>query len=159
MANYSHDYKIQSWMLAMSSNYPPPQAEQQHHYNGLYPTSVGAQQLLDIEQQEQLDYSQLNAQSYPKVESGTADQSAAHLRIATGLDQNALLEEQHRHQIQQAAQHANQHAAAHVHPSTSFTATNVQHQQALTEQQKSNRLRKACDSCSIRKVKVCQTIG
>ncbi|KAK5135744.1 hypothetical protein LTR08_004730 [Meristemomyces frigidus] len=151
MANYSQYCQIQNWM-AMSSNYPPPQPEQLH-YNGLYPMSAGAQQLLDHGQQEHLDYNHLNTHAYPKIESGSSDQPAVLLHNVTGIDQHAALEEQQRQHIQQAAQQIHQHAASQVHPSTSFTATNVQHQHSISEQTKSNRLRKACDSCSIRKVK------
>lgn len=152
MANNSY-WQVHNWMLAMS-NYPPPPQPDQHHYNALYPTSAGAQQLLDPGQQEQLQYAQLNS-PYPKVESGTPDQTAAQLRNLTAdFDHNAALEEQQRHQIQHAAQQIHQHAASQVHPSTSLTAPQVLQQHVSSEQAKSNRLRKACDSCSIRKVKV-----
>ncbi|KAK5124518.1 hypothetical protein LTR85_001735 [Meristemomyces frigidus] len=153
MSNNSY-WQVQNWMLAMS-NYPPPPQPDQHHYNALYPASAGAQQLLDPMQQEQLQYAQLNTPAYPKIESGTPDQGTAQLRnLNSELGQHAALEEQQRHQIQQAAQQIHQHAASHVHPASALTAAQAQQQQhSASEQTKSNRLRKACDSCSIRKVK------
>lgn len=152
MSNHSY-WQVQNWMLAMS-NYPPPPQPDQHHYNALYPSSAGAQQLLGHAQQEQLQYTSLNTPTYPKVESGTPERSsAAQLQNLTAeLNQHAALEEQQRHQIQQAA-HQIQHQAASQVQSPTGLASIQQQQHAASEQAKSNRLRKACDSCSIRKVK------
>ncbi|KAK5151255.1 hypothetical protein LTS14_009425 [Recurvomyces mirabilis] len=156
MSDYSY-WQVQNWMLAMS-NYPPPPPPEHSHYNALYPTSAGAQQLLDPVQQEQLQFASLNTPAYPKIESGSPSQSSstqiqslAHeLSTHAGLgDQQRALEDQQRQQIQQAAQHMQSQAAAQS--TAGLSAAQLAQQQA--DHQKSNRLRKACDSCSIRKVK------
>lgn len=158
MSDYSY-WQVQNWMLAMS-NYPPPPPPEQTHYNALYPTSAGAQQLLDSVQQEQLQFASLNTPAYPKIESGSPSQSSstqiqglAHdLSTNVGIsDQQRALEDQQRQQINQASQHLQQQAAAQS--AAGLNAAQLAQQQA--DAQKSNRLRKACDSCSIRKVKVC----
>ncbi|KAI6795328.1 hypothetical protein KC361_g5045 [Hortaea werneckii] len=153
MSNNSY-WQIHNWMLAMS-NYPPPPQPDQHHYNALYPASAGAQQLLDPVQQEQLQYANLSTPPYPKVESGTPEQNAAQLRNFTAdLEQHAHLEEQQRQQIQQAAQHLHhQQSTPHVHASAGLAPAHAAQHHGAPEHAKSNRLRKACDSCSIRKVK------
>lgn len=75
MSDYSY-WQVQNWMLAMS-NYPPPPPPEHSHYNALYPTSGGAQQLLDPVQQEQLQFDSLNTPAYPKIESGSPSQSSS----------------------------------------------------------------------------------
>ncbi|KAK5116903.1 hypothetical protein LTR62_006624 [Meristemomyces frigidus] len=155
MSDYSY-WQVQNWMLAMS-NYPPPPPPDQTHYNGLYPTSAGAQQLLE---QEQLQFASLNTPTYPKIESGSPSQASstqiqglAHeLSQHPGLgDQQRALEDQQRLQIQHAAQQL-QHQASGPQSSVGLTQAQLAQQQA-DQQKASNRLRKACDSCSIRKVK------
>ncbi|KAF2772535.1 hypothetical protein EJ03DRAFT_341556 [Teratosphaeria nubilosa] len=137
------------------SNYPPPPQPESHHYNAIYPTSAGAQQF-DAVHPEPLQYASLNHPTYPKVESGSPDHTAATQiqSLAHDLNQHAALEEQQRHQIHQAAHHIHhQHpGVTSVHQAPSI-ATSHPHQGPPQEHQKSNRLRKACDSCSIRKVK------
>ncbi|KXL46171.1 MAG: hypothetical protein FE78DRAFT_538929, partial [Acidomyces sp. 'richmondensis'] len=131
----SHDsyWQIHNWMLAMS-NYPPPPQPDSHHYNALYPASAGSQQFEAVHA-EPLSYTPLNHAGYTK------------------LNQHAPLEEQQRHQMQHAAQL--QHPpASHPQQSPSISSSQPpQPQQHSAEHSKSNRLRKACDSCSIRKVK------
>jgi hypothetical protein len=153
MTDHSY-WQVHNWMLAMA-NYPPPPPPDQTHYNAIYPTSAGAQQMMEPAQQEPMQYGQLNP-AYAKVESGSPDQSAASSQIhhlAQELNQHAALEDQQRHQIQQAAQQI-QHAANQAHHPPGMGPQLTTQQQA-TSNEKSNRLRKACDSCSIRKVKVC----
>ncbi|KAK3109763.1 hypothetical protein LTR53_016620, partial [Teratosphaeriaceae sp. CCFEE 6253] len=144
---------VQSWMLAMA-NYPPPPPPEQQHYNALYPTAAGAQQLLDSGQQPALQYTSLNTPAYPKIETGSPE-SNGHSQLqglARDLTQHAVLGEQQRHQIQQAVQqHQQQQASTHVHPPP--TAAQASLQNASQDTARSNRLRKACDSCSVRKVK------
>lgn len=156
----SHDsyWQIHNWMLAMS-NYPPPPQPDSHHYNALYPASAGSQQFEAVHA-EPLSYTPLNHAGYTKVESGAADQTGASqmhslAHVAHELNQHAPLEEQQRHQMQHAAQL--QHPpASHPQQSPSISSSQPpQPQQHSAEHSKSNRLRKACDSCSIRKVKVC----
>ena len=147
MADSSH-VRVQNWMLAQMAQYPPPPAPDQQHYNALYPTSAGAQQLLDPA--EELQYSNLNQHIYPKVESTTSDQASSAQQIQNlthRLQQHAGLEEQQRQQVNQAAPHIQQHSGHG--PSQPTT-----HQGTPEQNSKANRLRKACDSCSIRKVKV-----
>ncbi|KAI6790360.1 hypothetical protein KC361_g7964 [Hortaea werneckii] len=154
MSNNSY-WQIYSRMLAMS-NYPPPPQPHQHHYNtSLYPASAGAQQLLDPLQQEQLQYANLSTPPYPKVKSGTPEQNAAQLRNLTAdLEKHAHLEKQQRQQIQQAAQQLHrQHSTPHVHVPTRLAPAHAAQHHGASEQAKSNRPRKACDSCSIKKVK------
>ena len=165
MSNYySSQFQVQNWMLAQMSHYPPPPQPDQQHYHPIgYPTSAGAQQLVEPGSQDQLQYSNLNQSIYPKIESTTPGQDSNQQvhNLAQELQQHALQEEQQRQHIQQAAQQIQQQAqqsqqgsftdAPHTHPQQQ----QQQQQQQTSEQQKTNRLRKACDSCSIRKVKVC----
>lgn len=138
------------------SNYPPPPQADQQHYNALYPTSAGAQQqLLDPAQQEQLQFSNLNQPIYPKVESN----GQVHPHSPSGhhiheLQHHHVLEEQ-RHHLQHAQQQIQQPTPVASHPASNAAQSLPPTQTSTPEQpQKTNRLRKACDSCSIRKVKV-----
>ena len=142
------DARVQNWMLAQMAQYPPPPQPDHHHYNALYPASAGAQQLVDP--QEPLQYSTLNQPAYAKVESTTPDQGAS-----SNHNINHLAQELH-----QQAQHGGQQAMQQTFPQGHSQATPQPSQAPSTQQstseqnQKANRLRKACDSCSIRKVKV-----
>lgn len=152
------DARVQSWMLAQMAQYPPPpQAEQHQHYNALYPASTGAQHLVDS--QEPLQFSHLNQPVYAKVEAASPDQAASNHNVnhlAQGLHQQAVYEDQQqRHHVQHAAQQHMQQSLQ-AQPAAVPRPSQAPTQQSGAEQsQKSNRLRKACDSCSIRKVKVC----
>lgn len=158
MSNYySSQLQVHNWMLAQMSNYPPPPQADQQHYNALYPTSAGAQQqLLDPSQQEQLQFSNLNQPLYPKVESNGPGHphspSGQHLH---DLQHHHVLEEQQRHHIHHAQQQIQQPTPVASHPASNAAHSLPATQTSTPEQpQKTNRLRKACDSCSIRKVKV-----
>ena len=142
--------RVQHWMMAQ---YPPPPQPEQQHYNALYPASAGAQQLLDP--QDQLQYSNLNQPVYPKVESATSDQASSGAQIhnlAQELQHHAGLggPQQHIHQAPQQIQHQSPHGQQ---PGISHSSQ-PNTQQGTPDQNQKNRLRKACDSCSIRKVKV-----
>ena len=138
--------QVRAWMDAQMSNYPPPPNPDQQHYNPIYPTSAGAQQLLDSVQQDQLNFAHLSQPSpYPKLETESLDPSAAN---------------QIEQRIEQLRQQPIPQHPPHQEP--------LQQQQPLPPPQhnlhpqgetpsKVNRLRKACDSCSIRKVKVGQS--
>ncbi|GAB7360961.1 hypothetical protein MBLNU230_g0944t1 [Neophaeotheca triangularis] len=185
---YSLQLQVQDWMLAQMSNYPPPPQPDQQHYAGLYAASAGAQQLLDPSSQDQLQYSHLAQPPYPKIESTAPSQTSSDRPIqslAEELQHHAANEEQQRQQQQQQQhqqqqqqqqqhqqhqQHQLQHAPhqpQHVQqPPMQQPTFNAPGQaspatlpQTLSDSaQKSNRLRKACDSCSIRKVK-CDEAG
>ena len=146
-----YQVRVQNWMVAQMAQYPP--AQDHHHYNALYPVSAGAQQLIDPH--EQLQYSDLNQSIYPKVESAVSDHAASNHQIqhlAHELQQHTAIDGQQVH-------HANQHVTQlphHIHPSgPSQLHQPMTAQDTPDSSQKANRLRKACDSCSIRKVKVC----
>lgn len=161
MSNYySSQLQVHNWMLAQmsSNNYPPPPQADQQHYNALYPTSAGAQQqLLDPAQQDQLQFSNLNQPIYPKVESNGVGHhphspSGQHIH---DLQHHHVLEEQQRHHIPHAQQQIQQPTPVASHPASNAAQSMPPTQTSTPEQpQKTNRLRKACDSCSIRKVKV-----
>ncbi|CAK4034425.1 Zn(II)2Cys6 transcription factor like [Lecanosticta acicola] len=161
MSNYySSQLQVHNWMLAQMSNYPPPPPQpDQQHYNALYPTQGGAQQQLleDPAAQQQLQFSSLNQPIYPKVEGANAvsSPSSQHIQsLAQELTHHAALEDQRHH-------HMHAHQMQQPTPVTSHpnTASNPHTQTSTPEQppQKTNRLRKACDSCSIRKVKCDET--
>lgn len=147
--------RMQTWVPLHMAHYPPPPGPDQQHYNALYPTSAGAQQLL--EPQDQLQYGNLNQPIYPKAETATPDQAPSQQHIhhlAQELQHHAALEEQQRQQIHHPSQPIPQQVP-HVQPTTTSPSSQTPTQQGTPDQnQKNNRLRKACDSCSIRKVKV-----
>ena len=149
-------HRVQNWMFAQMAQYPPPPGPDQQHYNALYPTAAGAQQMLDP--QEQLQYSSLNQPIYPKIESGVPDQASAnqHMHhLAQELQQHAALDDPAHQHMQQPSQPI-QHQVTPIQASSASHSSQPPTQQATPDQsQKNNRLRKACDSCSIRKVKVC----
>ena len=153
MSEYSY-WQIQNWMQAMANSYPPPPPPDQNHYNALYPTSAGAQQSYDSAQQDQLQYASLNTPAFPKVETSSPAQSGSTQlqSLANELSQHAALEDQQRQQIQHAAQQA-QHQPG-VHAPVAINNNFPPGSQEQSSDPKSNRLRKACDSCSVRKVKV-----
>ena len=153
------EQRVQNWMLAQMAQYPPPPQPDHHHYNALYPASAGAQQMVDP--QEPLQYSNLNQPVYAKVESATPDQGNANNHtinhLAQELHQQAAFEDQQQRQhAQHGGQHPMQQALSQGQPTSTPRSSQPPTQQGPADQnQKSNRLRKACDSCSIRKVKVC----
>ncbi|KAK5168870.1 uncharacterized protein LTR77_006179 [Saxophila tyrrhenica] len=154
--------RVQNWMRAQMAQYPPPHQAEQQQYNPLYPASTGAQQLVDP--QQQLQFTSLNQPVYPKTDgSGPPEQTASTHQmhnLAQELQQHAALSEQQRHHLQQTAHH-NQHHSSHGTPPPGRVALSPlgQQQHSTPESgQKANRLRKACDSCSIRKVK-CDEAG
>lgn len=138
----------------MSNTYPPPPQPDQQHYNALYPTNAGAAQSVEPAQPEELQYSNLDQSLYSKAQSTTPTDGKPEHHIDSltrNLQQHAALDEQQR---QYSAQHL--HHDPQGSTSGDIAATlGLSEQQAIAEQaQKSNRLRKACDACSIRKVKV-----
>ncbi|KAK4986535.1 hypothetical protein LTR66_007841 [Elasticomyces elasticus] len=134
------------------SNYPPPPPADQPHYNAQYPTTAGAQQLLDSVQQDQFQsqLQQLNHQPiYPKLETSALDPSQYNQ-----LDQRLAEQHQNQHHQQQQQQQQQLGLPSPLPPQSQ--------QQTLAQGSpetapKGNRLRKACDSCSIRKVKCDET--
>ena len=145
--------RVQNWMLAQMAQYPPPPQADHTHYNALYPASAGAQQLVDPH--DHLQYNDLTQSIYPKVESAHSDHASSNTQmqhLAHGLQQHVTLEGQ---QLHQAHQHIN-HQHHNGQPSASSQPSQPTTGQGTPDQShKANRLRKACDSCSIRKVKVC----
>ena len=145
--------RVQNWMLAQMAQYPPPPQPEQQHYNALYPTSAGAQQLVDPH--DQLQYSHLNQPIYPKIESAASEPHSPRQihNLAQELHHHSTIDDQQRQHVYQA----NQQIQSNPHGQVSNTAHSSQGptQNSTSDQnQKTNRLRKACDSCSIRKVKV-----
>lgn len=136
METFNSSEQVRAWMLAMS-NYPPPPPPEPQHFNTRYPT-YGLEQPV-----------------FPKIEPGTSpDQNAGPHSIqalSSELHHRALHEEQQRQHLHHAAAQLQQHQATSIgQPNINQRAA----QRAASEHAKSNRLRKACDSCSIRKVKV-----
>jgi hypothetical protein len=161
MSNYRSQLQVEHWMLAQMSHYPPPPPPDQQHYSPLYPTSAGTPQLLDHSQQNQLQFSNLNQPAYPKIEPNTPvgqDSPQIH-NLAQELQKHAAQEEHQRQQIHQAQrlQHQAQHQPQQFQPQQNTVQPDVSTDSQ--QPQKTNRLRKACDSCSIRKVKVSELIG
>jgi len=154
MSNFHSQWRQDNWLLAQMSHYPPPPQPDTQHYSPLYPTSAGAQQLLDPSQQNQLQFSSLNQSTFPhKIESGTPTQDPSQIQnLAQELQHHAVQEEQQRQQIQHAAQSLHHQAQQSQQPN--FQPQVDQSDASGEQPQKTNRLRKACDSCSIRKVKV-----
>ncbi|KXT02383.1 hypothetical protein AC578_237 [Pseudocercospora eumusae] len=167
MSNYySSQLQVHNWMLAQMSsnnnNYPPPPPEHQH-YNALYATQPGAQQLLDPAQQDQLQFSNLNQPIYPKVEtlppSNHHSPAPQHVQtLAQGLHDHSPLDEHQHRQMHHTVHALQQPTPVTSHPTSAAGHSNPATQTSTPEQpQKTNRLRKACDSCSIRKVKCDET--
>ncbi|EMC95549.1 hypothetical protein BAUCODRAFT_71053 [Baudoinia panamericana UAMH 10762] len=140
------------------SQYPPVPPPDQTHYNALYPATAGAQQLLDPSQQETLQYTSLNTPAFPKVETTNAEETSPSQiqHLAQDFRQHSALEDQQRQQIRQAAQQIHHQAAANLQSQANLATPQTPLE--LSAAEKSNRLRKACDSCSIRKVK-CDEAG
>ncbi len=145
--------RVQQWMLAqqMASSYPAPHNNGEHqHYNAFHPAPA-AQQLLDG---QEVQFSAINQPLYAKVESAPSEQASTNHQInslAHDLQHHTSFGDQRRH-LAQAAQHV-QHHSPHLSPGPGHPV-HAQHA-GQDQNQKPNRLRKACDSCSIRKVKVC----
>ncbi|KAF2858869.1 hypothetical protein K470DRAFT_259367 [Piedraia hortae CBS 480.64] len=118
------------------SNYPPiPQASssaagaENPQYNGVYTSAAQQYEPLPA---ESLQYTS----AYPKVEAVPQDHTAPQFQTL-------------QHDFNRQLQHQLHPQVAHVRPqSAAFT-----HSQMPQDHAKANRLRKACDSCSIRKVK------
>lgn len=128
------------------AQYPPhPAAEQ--NYDTLYSTASGAQQLVDA--QGQFQFNAMNQSAYPKVESAPNGQPPSSTTTHTFIHH---LPPQNTFDAQQSAQHASQLAIQPQLDDASITTADPQ--AALDQSQKIVRLRKACDGCSIRKVKV-----
>jgi hypothetical protein len=131
----------------MSSQYPPPPGAEDPHYTPIYPAppSQPAHELLGAGPQQQQQQQQQRLQPYPqdlypKVE---------------GLNDVLQLQQQANHalgtdQRPQLGTPTGQGAVAGVSPLSMHDA----HHPQDGASPKTNRLRKACDSCSIRKVKV-----
>lgn len=149
--------RVQNWMLGQMAQYPPPpQAEQ--HYPTLYSASAGAQQLVD--QQQQLQYSSLNQPLYPKTDGSAPSEqtNSTHQMhsLAHDLQQHTHLNDQQRHQHPQNPIHLHRQGSLGTPPPGQQALPPLnQPQQGTPDAGQKNRLRKACDSCSIRKVKVC----
>ncbi len=150
---------VPNWMSAMANYPPPPPPPLPDHqqYNSLYPASVGAHHKVESGQQPPLQYTSLNTPSYPKIESVTpAQRHNAQLQdLAQELSQHAALEDSQCHETQQTSQPLQQQGLPHVQPTAHAGAPQIPEQLSAQEIARSNRLRKACDSCSVRKVKVC----
>ena len=148
--------RVQNWMLAQMAQYPPPPQPDQQHYNALYPAPAGTHQL--ISPQEQLQYSNLNQPAYPnKIESIATDQASSGAQITAlthELQQHAGLGQQQQHHIHPPSQQVQQHSIHDPSSGTPHSSQPQTHQGTPDQSSKANRLRKACDSCSIRKVKV-----
>lgn len=144
--------RVQNWMLAQMAHYPSPSAADQHHYNALYPAVTSAGQPL-VDAQDHLQYSSINTPLYPKPES-ISEQGASSQQInslAQDLRQHTTLGDQHfAHAAHQVSQHTSHPGSSHL---PHIPQGPAQHDTPESSQ-KPNRLRKACDSCSIRKVKV-----
>lgn len=144
-------------LMSNNSQHPPPPQPDQHYYNALHLRSAGAQQLLDPVQQERLQYANLSDKPpYPKFQSGTPEQNVAQLRNWTeDVARHAHLEEQQRRQIQQATQHLhNEQSTRHVRTLPTLAPAHAAQRHSAPGLAISNRPRKACDSCSCKKVKV-----
>lgn len=132
----------------MASNYPPPPNPEQSHYNPIYSTETdgGAEQLLDPAVQDQQLYNQLSQQSsYPKLEGEQQLDPDTSQQIEQRI-------EQLQHQ-QPLAPHG-QPQDPQDHEFAPLPQQQENEQESGETASKVNRLRKACDSCSIRKVKV-----
>lgn len=142
-------------MLAQMANYPSASQPEPQQYNAFYPAAPGAQQLM--ESQDQLQYSSINPQLYPKAESAPSEQEAGnqHMHhLTSGLHQHTSIAEQQQQHLAHAAQQM-QHSTPHGTPAhLPQLMTGSSQPTPDSASQKPNRLRKACDSCSIRKVKV-----
>jgi len=138
------------------SNYPPPPQPDQQHYNPAYPTQSPLQTFQDDgipdprDQQDRLAFAEQLAQaSYPKIEHEGLDPNTS-IQIEERLEQ--LQQQQN---LESLNQHLDQEQAHHdqdpnqFDPSTSLLHPDEQNHAPS----KLYRLRKACDSCSIRKVK------
>ncbi|KAL1595265.1 hypothetical protein SLS60_009955 [Paraconiothyrium brasiliense] len=128
----------------MSSQYPPPPGSEEPHYTPIYPAppSQPSHELLGAAGPQQQPRLQPYPQDiYPKVENLSdvlqLQQQANH---ALGTDQRPQL-----------GTPTGQGAVAGVSPLSMHDAPMLNHSQDAGA--KTNRLRKACDSCSIRKVK------
>lgn len=142
-----------------STMYPPPPPSDEAQYANLYNGGASTQQLLDGQQQQQqqqqslppLPYSpQSPASLYPKIEtlSQVLQQQAHQATHALGDPRSLAHDHAHgQHDI------ANQGEHQHQHQHQQALLPHLQAQQHQQQHPRPNRLRKACDSCSVRKVK------
>lgn len=150
------------------SSYPPPPQPDQQHYNPTYsavdkPQQLDHQDVLDTAQQAQLAFDltnqhvQLDPKDEPHSNPLSEDNAESHIeqRIEqlqhhdpdaqlsfVGLDSAGL--------AAAAAEHESDPTQSHIDTAPIHDSARPQ----TESQPKINRLRKACDSCSIRKVKV-----
>ena len=134
------------------SSYPPPPQPAQQHYNPIYDAGSNSQPLLDPEQQEQLHLATLShATDYSKDEHTGLDPTTS-----SQLEQRF---EQFQHQQSLENGQLHHHDLQSPHDTGLPLHEQPQSQPANgTAPNKLFRLRKACDSCSIRKVK-CDEAG
>ncbi|WPH00091.1 Hypothetical protein R9X50_00291400 [Acrodontium crateriforme] len=140
------------------SNYPPPPLPDHQHYTALYPTAARTQHLLGTPPQSQAQYGEAYAKATANVNVNVIPGQPTpnnQMQIqAFELQQQAVLGEQQRQQMQQAPPlHPIQ-----IHPSQFPTPPTQYLPQDETADEKKDRQRKACDGCSIRKVK-CDASG
>ena len=137
----------------MSTYPPPPSTHDQAHYNGIYPASTGARPLLESTQDDELQFGNFNQTLYSKVDAvGEPSYGAASASLTPGFDTHATMGEHQRQQLQRAAQQLQADPSGNV--VVPLTIPLQTQEDGGGESPKINRLRKACDSCSIRKVKV-----
>lgn len=150
VANANGGVQMQNWMMAQMAQYPPPQQHGQHHYNAMYQADGAAQPILDSH--SQLQYSDLGQVIYPKVSDASINGQPASAHQVHDLTHQLHHHGYEEQQLNQPMQPVPQT----IHSQQPLT---VQTSQSLAQEipdqpQKVNRLRKACDSCSIRKVRV-----
>ena len=133
------------------SHYPPPYQPDQPHYSAVYPAATGAQQLLES-RETHLNYGGLNPPAGPKVAHASTENGRSIHHLAQELQSHAALEEQHAHRIQH-------HGLPFNNGLPPPTTVSFQIPDTSNSALRHNRLRKACDSCSARKVKVSVVVG
>ena len=154
-SHYSLDEQV---LIYIMSHYGPPPPTNQRQYNALYPATPSVQQAPTPEQQGHLQYSNFGQPIYPKVNPGVPgleiDRSQMQ-QLAQDLQQQTVLQEHQRQQMQHVAQTIQPQPMHNPGRTALSPETSHQAQQENLEQKK-DRLQKACDSCSLRKVKVRQ---
>ncbi|KAF2152498.1 hypothetical protein K461DRAFT_294158 [Myriangium duriaei CBS 260.36] len=132
------------------SSYPPPPQPDQQHYNPIYAAGTSSQPLLDPVQHEHLHFANQLSQStgYPKVEHEGLDPTTS-----SQIEQR--IEQLQHQQSLQSLDHDHLQPPDLEPPHDAQLPPLPDHhgQQPSSTPQKLFRLRKACDSCSIRKVK------
>lgn len=151
---------LQAWLAHQMAQYPPvPPAEQQQFNNGFYSDGEAGQQA--FAHQEQLQYGALNqaVTVYPKVESVAAGHVPTDSVHAYPHEPQAFQGQLRQHlQFIAPQDRLQQPARIQTPPERQIDVAQSFQSEAQPptpdKTQKINRLRKACDSCSIRKVKV-----